>query len=194
MTEYVHLLARLVEKGQKVKKGQLIGRTGKSGKVTGPHLHFALIKGTTYLNSKRVDPHAYLLSVSAPKSPQTVVKVVPSATPTVKTPVATPQPLGTSISGGASTAIPPSDTSADTETVKIEPKVVIELESTRFTLDTKDAKSIAVGALLAVGGSLLVYFSDVLTQIDWGKWAYIAIPLTSILINALRKFLEGKEK
>src|SRR3990167_8668981 len=85
MTEYVHLLARLVERGQKVKKGQLIGRTGKSGKVTGPHLHFALIKGTTYLNSKRVDPHAYLLSVSAPKSPQTVVKVVVDTTPAIKT-------------------------------------------------------------------------------------------------------------
>ena len=85
-------------------------------------------------------------------------------------------------------------TQPETAIIEEEPKVVINVEeSKRFTLNTKDAKSIAIGALLAIGGSLLAYFSDLLPQIDWGKWAYVAIPLASILINAARKFLEGSK-
>ena len=59
LTEYVHLSKRLVKRGVKVKKGQLIGLSGRSGKVTGPHLHFALLKGLAYWLSKRVDPYNY---------------------------------------------------------------------------------------------------------------------------------------
>lgn len=41
-TCYFHLSKFLVKNGQKVKRGEVIARSGKSGRVTGPHLHFAV--------------------------------------------------------------------------------------------------------------------------------------------------------
>lgn len=38
-TVYAHLQKVLVQKGERVEKGQVIGLVGKTGRVTGPHLH-----------------------------------------------------------------------------------------------------------------------------------------------------------
>ena len=49
-TIYAHLSKILVKKGDKVEKGQIIGRVGSSGRSTGPHLHFEVWKNGKTLN------------------------------------------------------------------------------------------------------------------------------------------------
>lgn len=52
---YAHLSKISVTKGQQVKRGQMIGNVGKTGRVTGPHLHWSV-----YLNGNAVDPSLFL--------------------------------------------------------------------------------------------------------------------------------------
>ncbi|UCC72193.1 MAG: M23 family metallopeptidase [Gemmatimonadota bacterium] len=55
VTGYFHLSERAVREGQWVDKGQLIGRVGATGRVTGPHLHWGL-----YLQGAALDPRTLL--------------------------------------------------------------------------------------------------------------------------------------
>jgi murein DD-endopeptidase MepM/ murein hydrolase activator NlpD len=41
-TSYLHQSRRLVTAGQQVKRGQLVGHIGQTGRATGPHLHWAM--------------------------------------------------------------------------------------------------------------------------------------------------------
>ncbi len=60
-TLYAHLSEQSVTPGQKVEKGQILGKTGATGRVTGPHLHFEYYaEGEKYANSGQIDPsHVY---------------------------------------------------------------------------------------------------------------------------------------
>jgi murein DD-endopeptidase MepM/ murein hydrolase activator NlpD len=50
MTVYMHLSKFKVKEGEKVREGQLLGLSGGTGRVTGPHLHFAVRWQGEYLN------------------------------------------------------------------------------------------------------------------------------------------------
>jgi hypothetical protein len=54
-TLYQHLSAVLVKPGQRVSKGEPVGRVGSTGISTGPHLHWSL-----YVHGTAVDPEDWL--------------------------------------------------------------------------------------------------------------------------------------
>ena len=54
MTAYGHLSKRIVSKGTKVERGDVIGNVGNTGKSTAPHLHYEV-----RLNEKHVNPNNY---------------------------------------------------------------------------------------------------------------------------------------
>jgi murein DD-endopeptidase MepM/ murein hydrolase activator NlpD len=62
LTLYLHLSEFKVKEGDVVKRGQLIGLSGATGRATGPHLHIAVRWQGTYLNP------AVLLSLPVPSA------------------------------------------------------------------------------------------------------------------------------
>lgn len=56
-TRYGHLSNFAVKPGQKVKRGDVIGAVGSTGRSTGPHLHYEV-----RLNDQPVNPLAYILN------------------------------------------------------------------------------------------------------------------------------------
>ena len=55
VTRYGHLSELLVRPGQRVKRGEVIGRVGSTGRSTGPHLHYEVFR-----DGRRVNPWKYL--------------------------------------------------------------------------------------------------------------------------------------
>ncbi len=60
ITRYAHTSAALVKVGDRVRKGQEIALVGSSGRSTGPHLHFEVVR-----NGTAVNPMRYLQQASA---------------------------------------------------------------------------------------------------------------------------------
>ena len=54
-TRYAHMSEALVEQGQEIAKGAVVGRMGSSGRATGPHLHYEV-----RVDGEPVDPERYL--------------------------------------------------------------------------------------------------------------------------------------
>lgn len=58
-SSYAHLSNIAVKPGQIVKKGEVLGMAGATGRVTGPHLHWG-----TRANGVPVDPHSLLVAMN----------------------------------------------------------------------------------------------------------------------------------
>ncbi|PCI68864.1 MAG: peptidase M23 [Gammaproteobacteria bacterium] len=54
VTKYLHLSKRLVSRGKRVKQGQIIGKLGSTGMVTGPHLHYEFVVNGVHRNPRTV--------------------------------------------------------------------------------------------------------------------------------------------
>ncbi len=57
VTRYGHLRDIFVKRGQMVRRGDVIGTVGNTGRSTGPHLHFEIL-----VNGKAVNPKDYIVS------------------------------------------------------------------------------------------------------------------------------------
>lgn len=72
-TLYGHMYRIKVRAGQSVKRGEVIGYVGNSGKSTGSHLHYEVLKG-----KKHLDPIYFFYNDLTPEQYQQILKIASS--------------------------------------------------------------------------------------------------------------------
>ena len=69
-TRYAHCCKYKCRKGQKVKRGDLIGFVGNTGQSTGPHLHYEVFK-----NKKQINPVNFFFNDLSPEEYDKVIEI-----------------------------------------------------------------------------------------------------------------------
>ena len=69
-TRYAHMHEFAVRKGQRIKRGQVIGYVGNTGTSTGPHLHYEVIK-----NNRKINPVHYFFKDLNPDEYEKIVEL-----------------------------------------------------------------------------------------------------------------------
>ena len=69
-TRYAHMHGFNVYRGQRIKRGELIGYVGNTGLSTGPHLHYEVM-----INGKQVNPVYYFFNDLNPADYEKILKL-----------------------------------------------------------------------------------------------------------------------
>jgi len=70
-TRYAHMSKKLVQPGDRIKRGQLIGYVGHTGRVTGDHLHYEVL-----VNGHSVNPKAFYIKDQTAKDYDDMISVL----------------------------------------------------------------------------------------------------------------------
>jgi murein DD-endopeptidase MepM/ murein hydrolase activator NlpD len=69
-TRYAHMSKYIVRKGQKIKRGEVIGYVGNTGTSTGPHLHYEVEK-----NGKKINPANFYSNDLSPEEYERMLEI-----------------------------------------------------------------------------------------------------------------------
>ena len=69
-TLYGHMSRMAVREGQKIKRGELIGYVGSTGRSTGPHVHYEVIR-----NGEKINPINYFFNDLSPAEYQQMIEL-----------------------------------------------------------------------------------------------------------------------
>jgi len=64
--------------------------------------------------------------------------------------------------------------------------------SYKYTLNQEDLKKVGIGALIALGGALLTYIEEIVPLVDFGDLTPLVVGFNGIIVNFLRKYLQGR--
>ena len=68
-TKYAHMSEILVHKGQKVSRGEVIGKVGNTGTSTAPHLHYEVEK-----NGEKINPIHFFFNDVTPEEYEEIIE------------------------------------------------------------------------------------------------------------------------